>query len=118
MAWAAIEKVRQWAGKRGGLLGGLVGVAVGSSATLVEVGTGLIGTAFAVKVVAEIVRHGVERLLKPEPEIPDVKPAGQAYSSEQIDQINGWLEMLTLTYGGLLDRMEQLTDPTGKESLE
>ena len=118
MVWAAIDKVCEWAKKRGGLLGGMLGVAVGSTATMIEVGSGTFVAGFAIKIVAEVVRHGVERLLKPEAEVPDVKPAGQAYSSEQIDQINGWLEQLTQTYGGLLDRMEQLTEATGQESIE
>jgi hypothetical protein len=102
MSWPAIVKVQQWVGKRKGLLAGLVGVAVEETIQLVP------GARLTVKIVGEIAKHGVERLAKPEADIPDVKAAGQAFPTEQLDQINAWLETLTTSYAGLLDQLEAL----------
>jgi formylglycine-generating enzyme required for sulfatase activity len=113
MSWPAIDKVRRWVGKRQGLLAGLVGVAVEETIELVP------GARLAVKIVGEIAKHGVERLAKPEAEVPDVKAAGQAFPTEQLDQINAWLETLTTSYAGLLDKLETLPvkDGAGDDEL-
>jgi len=113
MPWPVIATVQQWLGKRKRLLTGLVGVAVEEAVDLVP------GARLAVRIVGEITKHGVERLAKPEADIPDVKPAGQAFPTEQLDQINAWLETLTTSYGTLLDRLESLPiqDGAGDEEL-
>jgi hypothetical protein len=118
MPWLAIEKVRSWVGKRKGLLTGLVGVVADSTASVIDpVGTNL-GVGIAVKIVGEVLKHGVDRLLTPATDIPDVKAIGQTYRTEQIDQINDWLAKLTGAYAGLLEQMETLTTVSGNETAE
>jgi formylglycine-generating enzyme required for sulfatase activity len=67
----------------------------------------VVGTV-AGKVLGELARYGVKRLLEPQAEVPDVKKAGQPFPSDQLDQLNAWLELLTASYAGLLDRLELL----------
>jgi hypothetical protein len=112
MSWPAIEKVRRWIGKRQGLLAGLVGVAVEEAIDLVP------GGKLALRIVGEVAKHGVQRLADPSADVPDVKPAGQAFSPEQFAGINAWLELLTASYGGLLDQMEKLTAANGDEPVQ
>ena len=102
MSWTTIDAIRKWAGKRKGLLTGLVGVAVQETAALVP------GGGIAVKILGEVAKHGVERLLDPQADVPDVKPAGQAFPTEQLDQVNAWLETLSASYAGLPDRLDSL----------
>ena len=102
MSWTAIDNIRKWAGKRKGLLAGLVGVAIQETAALVP------GGGIAVKILGEVAKHGVERLLDPQVDVPDVKPAGQAFPTEQLDQVNAWLETLSASYAGLPDRLDSL----------
>ncbi len=102
MSWSAIDSVRKWVGKRKGLLMGLVGLAVEETVNLVPEGS------LAVRLVGELTRHGIDRLGNPQADVPDLKPAGQVFPTEQIDQINTWLETLTVSYGALLDRLEGL----------
>lgn len=113
MPWPAIEKVQHWVGKRKGLLAGLVGVAVEETVALVP------GARLAVRIVGEVAKHGVARLATPEADVPDVKAPGQAFPTEQLDQINAWLETLTTSYAGLLDKLEALPakDGGGDEEL-
>jgi formylglycine-generating enzyme required for sulfatase activity len=103
MAWVVIEKFQQWSARRQELLAGLVSIAVEGAASSVPV----VGTV-AGKILGELARYGVKRLLEPQAEIPDVKKAGQPFPAEQLDQINAWLEVLTTSYAGLLDRLEPL----------
>jgi formylglycine-generating enzyme required for sulfatase activity len=112
MAWAVIEKFQQWSSRRQELLGSLVGIAVEGAASSVPV----VGTV-AGKVLGELARYGVKRLLEPQTAIPDVKEAGKPFPTEQLDQINGWLEVLTTSYAGLLDRLEPLL-MAGNQSTE
>jgi formylglycine-generating enzyme required for sulfatase activity len=109
MSWTTIDAIRKWAGKRKGLLTGLVGVAVQETAALVP------GGGIAVKILGEVAKHGVERLVDPQADVPDVKPAGQAFPTEQLDQVNAWLQTLSTSYAGLLDRLDRLTTVTGDE---
>jgi hypothetical protein len=111
MSWSAITTVRGWMNKRKGLLTGLLGVAVEEAAAQVP------GGRLAIRIVGEIAKHGVDRLADPKADVPDVKPAGQAFTTAQLDEINAWLETLTVSYAGLLDRMEPLT-ATGDEPLQ
>jgi hypothetical protein len=71
----------------------------------------------ALKIVGEIAKYGVRRLADPNTDVPDIKPSGQAFTPEQLAEINAWLEALTASYGGLLDQMEKLTAATGDEPL-
>jgi len=102
MPWPIIAKVQHWLGKRQRLLEGLVGVAVEEAVDLIP------GARLAVRIVGEVAKHGVERLARTEADIPDLKPSGQTFPTEQLDQINAWLETLTTSYGPLLDRLEAL----------
>jgi len=56
------------------------------------------GARLAVRIVGEIAKHGVKRLTAAEADVPEVKPAGQVFPAEQLDQINTWLETLTTSY--------------------
>jgi hypothetical protein len=112
MTWPAIDTVRGWLSKRKGLLTGLIGVAVEEAVDLVP------GGKLALRIVGEVAKHGVERLADPKADVHDVKPAGQAFSAQQLAEINAWLEALTASYGGLLDQMEKLTAATGDEPLQ
>jgi formylglycine-generating enzyme required for sulfatase activity len=112
MAWAVIEKFQQWSSRRQELLSSLVSIAVEGAAGCVPV----VGTV-AGKVLAELARYGVKRLLEPQAKIPDVKEAGQPFPTEQLDQLNAWLEILTTSYAGLLDRLEPLVT-TANQSAE
>ncbi|MDB5307114.1 MAG: pknB [Gemmataceae bacterium] len=113
MSWSTIDRVRQWAGRRKGLLAGVVGVCVEEAIEQVP------GVRLAVKLVDEIARHGVERLVDPGVELPDVKALGQALPMEQLGQINAWLETVVTGYGDLLDKLEALPvrDGSGVEEL-
>jgi formylglycine-generating enzyme required for sulfatase activity len=101
MAWPCLEKIRAWVAKRKRLLTGLVGVVVEETAACIP------GAHLAVKIAGEVARHGVERFSDPAAAIADIKPAGQPFPTEQLDQINAWLQNLTDCYAGLLDRLEQ-----------
>jgi formylglycine-generating enzyme required for sulfatase activity len=103
MAWVVIEKFQQWSSRRQELLSSLVGIAVEGAAGAVPVVGSVAG-----KVLGELARYGVKRLLEPQTAVPEVKEAGQPFPTEQLDQINGWLEVLTTSYAGLLDRLEPL----------
>jgi hypothetical protein len=118
MPWLAIEKVRSWARKRKGLLTGLVGVVADSTAVVVDPDGANLGAGIAVKIVGEVVKHGVDRLLSAETDIPDLKAAGKAFTTEEIDEINRWLARLTDAYTGLLEQMEAQTTVTGNETAE
>lgn len=111
MNWPAIEKVRQWTAKRQRLLTGLVGAAVEESVKLVP------GAGLAVRIIGELTKHGVERLAQPAA-LPEVKPAGETFGQDQLDQLNTYLEQLSASYGGLLDRLEALGLPTNGKSDE
>jgi hypothetical protein len=100
MSWPAIDTFRRWVSKRKGLLTGLLGVAVEEVVDLVP------GVKLALRIVGEVGKHGAERLLDTRADVPDVKPGGQAFSPEQLAEINAWLEALTASYAGLLDRRE------------
>lgn len=112
MSWPAIDTFRHWVSKRKGLLTGLVGVAVEEVEDLVP------GVKLAVKIVGEVAKHGIERLADVKADVPDVKPAGQAFSHEHLTEINSWLEALTASYAGLLDQVEKLTAATGDEPVQ
>jgi hypothetical protein len=112
MSWPAIDTFRRWVSKRKGLLTGLLGVAVEEVVDLVP------GGKLAVRIVGEVGKHGAERLLDTRADVPDVKPAGQAFSPEQLAEINAWLEALTASYAGLLDQMEKLTAASGDEPIQ
>jgi hypothetical protein len=105
MAWPAIDTFRGWLSKRKGLLTGLLGVAVEEVVDLVP------GGKLALKIVGEVAKHGVERLADATADVPDVKPAGQAFTAEQLAEIDGWLGALTASYAGLLDQMENSPPP-------
>src|SRR5207245_1999787 len=113
MSWLAIEKVRSWVGKQKGLLVGLVGVVADSTAYAIDPAGTNPASGIAVKIVGEIVKHGVSRLLTREADIPDLKIPDQTFTTEQIDQINDWLAKLTGAYAGLLEQMETLTTVSG-----
>ena len=71
MAWAAIERVCQWSAKRKDLLTGVVGV-------LSEEAPGLVpGGRLVVKLIGEVVKHGINRLQDPRADLPEVKAAGE-----------------------------------------
>jgi parallel beta-helix repeat protein len=110
MAWAAIERVTQWVSRRKEILAAVVGAAVEEMAGCFP------GVTLAAKVVGEVARHGATRLLDPRAAVPDVKPAGQAWTIEQIDDVNGWLEKITTAYASLLDRLETLAAPAEGEA--
>jgi hypothetical protein len=112
MTWPAVDTVRRWVSKRKGLLTGLLGVAVEEVIDFVP------GRKLAIKILGEVAKHGVERLADVQADLPDVKPAGQVFSSEQLGEINAWLEALTTSYGGLLDQMEKLTAASGNEPVQ
>ncbi len=118
MSWRAIEKVRSWVGKQKGLLIGLVGVVADGTANVIDPDGINPGASIAVKIVGEVVKHGVDRLLTRETDIPEVKAPGQVYTTEQIDQINDWLAKLTGAYAGLLEQMDALTAVSGNETAE
>jgi hypothetical protein len=109
MAWVVIEKFQHWSARRQELLSSLVSIAVEAAAGAVPV----VGTV-AGKVLGELARYGVKRLLEPQAEIPDVKKAGEPFPAQQIEQINGWLELLATSYAGLLDRLELLVTATNQ----
>ncbi len=102
MAWRAIDSIRGWLQTRKKLLVGLVGVAAEEMAALCP------GGGIAVKLVKELAEHGIDRLLKKE-EVPEVKPAGQPFPPERLDEINAWLGKLTAGYQGLLGELEKRT---------
>lgn len=102
MAWPAIERFCRWLRPRKELLVGVVGVAVEEMAAVFP------GGSIAVKLVGELAKHGVNRLLDQRADIPEIKPAGQPFPPEQLDEINTWLERLTVVYKGLLDQLETL----------
>jgi hypothetical protein len=77
MVWAAIDRVRQWAGQRKDLLAGLAGVAVEELAGCVP------GGRLAVRVLGELARYGLSRLLAPAAEVDEVQPAGPLSLSTQ-----------------------------------
>lgn len=110
MAWLAIESFRKRIGKNKGLITGLVGVAMEGVATAFPV------TTWPIKVLNEIAKHGIERLARPEAEVPELKAAGQPFPSEYLDQINSWLEVLTLSLSGISDRLDSLVELRGNES--
>jgi hypothetical protein len=112
MSWPAIQSVHGWVSKRKGLFAALFGAAVEGVADLVP------GGKLAVRLVAEVAEHGIERLTNAKAEVPDVKAAGLAFSQEQLGEINTWLETLTTAYAGLLDQMETLTAARGDEPIQ
>jgi parallel beta-helix repeat protein len=110
MAWAAIERVTHWVTKRKEILAAVVGVAVEEMAGCFP------GAGLGAKLVGEVTRYGVSRLLDPKAALPDLKPAGQALPAAQIDEINAYLEKLTGAYAGLLDRLQELAAPVEGEA--
>jgi len=46
--------------------------------------------------------HGVDRLADTSAAVPEVKPAGQSFPAEQLNQLNGWLLSLSTSYAGPL----------------
>ena len=100
MGWPVIDQIRGWVGKRQKLFKGLLGVVVEEAVQCIP------GVGLAIKVVGEIAKHGVERLSDANQEVPDLKPAGQPFPVEQLDQINAWLQTLTTAYQGLLDKLD------------
>src|SRR5262245_18081567 len=52
--------------------------------------------------------HGVERLLDPNADVPDLKKAGETVSAEQLTQLNTWMETLTSSYGGLIEKLDAI----------
>src|SRR5262245_29496604 len=112
MTWSAITSLHGWAVKRKGLIAGLVGAVVETACASVP------GVSLASRLIGELTRHGTDRLLNPAVEVPDVKPAGQAFPTEQLDQINAWLEQLTGCYMSVLDRLETLVPVNGNEPIE
>jgi WD40 repeat protein len=103
MAWPAIDRfVREWLPRRKDLLVGVVGVAVE------EMAAAFPGGSIAVKLVGELAKHGVNRLLDRKADIPEIKPAGQPFPPEQLDEINTWLERMTVVYTGLLDQLDAM----------
>jgi formylglycine-generating enzyme required for sulfatase activity len=103
MSWAAIEGFRKWTAKRRRLLQGLIGVAIDGVASCVPGGALAV---WSTRIVGEFAKHGVDRLANASDDVPDVKPAGQAFSAEQLDQLNGWLASLSASYANLLDRLD------------
>src|SRR5712692_7713653 len=85
MAWVVIEKFQEWSARRKELLAGLVSIAVEGATGCVPVVGSVAG-----KVLGELARYGVKRLLEPQAEIPQIKKAGQPFPAEQLDQINAW----------------------------
>jgi hypothetical protein len=112
MPWAVIESVRQWTGKRKGLLTGLVGVAVEETVNCVP------GARLAVRILGEVAKHGIDRLADTRAAVPEVKEAGTTFPAEQLDQINAWLETLTTSYAGLLEKLETLVPDAGQQTDE
>src|SRR4051794_26452232 len=92
--FAALELVRAWASKRKRLLAGVVNVAVETAACCVP------GVGLAAKIIGDLTEKATEDILDPE--------TRQPLNAEQLQQINGWLEALSKSYAGLLDRLEQL----------
>jgi formylglycine-generating enzyme required for sulfatase activity len=115
MAWAAIDGFRKWTVKRKKLLQGLVGVAVEGVAECVPGGKLAV---WATRIVGEFAKHGVERLKDTAACVPDVKPAGQPFPAEQLDQLNGWMASLSASYAGLLDRLDALATLRDDEAEE
>jgi formylglycine-generating enzyme required for sulfatase activity len=105
MAWAFLQSIATWTVRRRNLVSGLVGVAVQGAATLVP-GGGLVG-----RVLSEVARYGVKRLLNPGEDIPDLKPTGQVFPTEELDQIDDCLRTLTTSQTDLLDQMEGILGP-------
>ena len=102
MAWSAINRFFRDRLPRKELLVGVVGVAVE------EMAAAFPGGSVVVKLVGELAKHGVNRLLDRKADIPEIKPAGRPFPPEQLDEINSWLERLTVVYKGLLDQLEIL----------
>jgi formylglycine-generating enzyme required for sulfatase activity/proteasome lid subunit RPN8/RPN11 len=112
MTWAAISSFRTWVAKRKGLLKGLLGVAVEEAVENIP------GARLALKILAELDKYGVDRLTDTKATVPEVKDAGHAFTAEKLDQLNAWMELLTVSYAGLLDKLEAVTAPAGTESDE
>lgn len=102
MAWTAIDNVCSWVHKRKKLFKGVVEVAAE------ELAGAFPGGRIAYKLVGELTKYGIERLKDPAAEVDEIKPAGQPMPTAQLDEINGWLEQLTTSYSGLLDKLEAL----------
>jgi len=107
MAWAFLQSVATWPVKKRNLLAGLVGVAVQGASTLVPVpGVALVG-----RILGEVAKHGVKRLLDPNQEIPDLKAIGQEFLPPELEQLSEYLGDLASKNDDLIAQMEDLLGP-------
>jgi hypothetical protein len=94
---SVLSALASWSVKRKRLLAGLVGCAVHGVSACVP------GVGLAAELIGSLVEKTTEDLLDPE--------TNQPLSREQVEQIEGWLASLAQSYGGLLDRLEQINLP-------
>src|SRR5437870_2411583 len=97
-----IDLFRNLPGKSKKILGGLVRVGFREVVQAVPV----VGT--AARLLEELAEHGADRLADAAANLGDLKPAGQAFTAEQLAALDRWLEHLTGPLQGLQQRLEQL----------
>jgi parallel beta-helix repeat protein len=104
MPWSAIDSFRKLAGSGKKILGGLV------SAGIREIVHNVPVVGSAIRLVHELADNGVDRLVDPSADIPDVKAPGEVYGDDQLEVINQWMSGITESMSDLRAKMEQVVD--------